>query len=158
MLNVSESTLATVSIIALLVAFLIPALCDTFAYLTGTLIGGKKLAPNISEKKTISGAIGGIIWTSLLLLVVYLIFNSGTSVMLVFEELGITWWMVVIMGVLGGVLCTIGDLVESLFKRKANMKDSSDLLPGHGGVLDRIDSLMFSNVALLVFFLIIILV
>lgn len=150
----ASTVLSYVSVIALFAAFIIPAICDTFAYLTGTVFGGKKLAPTISEKKTISGAIGGVVWTSLILVVLYLIFSSGTGLMNVFIELNITWWHILILGILGSIACTLGDLLESYFKRKANVKDSSDLLPGHGGVLDRVDGMMLSNVVVFVFFLI----
>lgn len=127
------------SILFCALCFLIPFICDTFSYLTGMLIGGKKLAPNISPNKTISGAIGGVAWTVLLLLVSYFIFSSGTSMAMAIAELGITWWHILILGFVGSIICILGDLFESYLKRKANVKDSGDLLAGHGGILDRID-------------------
>ena len=131
------------SIVFLAICFLIPCICDTFAYFMGGIIGGKKLAPSISPKKTISGAIGGVIWTALLLVVLFLVFNSIPVFAELFLELGLTWWLVALIAVIGAGLCIIGDLFESWMKRKADVKDSGEIFPGHGGMLDRIDGFLF---------------
>ncbi len=142
------------SVVILAVAFLIPFIADTFAYLTGTLIGGKKLCPKISPIKTISGAIGGVLWTAIILVVLFLIFNSGTALSTVFSSINLTWWHILIIAIIGSVACVFGDLFESYTKRKADIKDSSDILPGHGGILDRLDSFCFSTPLVFIFFLI----
>lgn len=142
------------SVVILAVAFLIPFIADTFAYLTGTLIGGKKLCPKISPIKTISGAIGGVVWTAIILVVLFLIFNSGTALSTVFSSINLTWWHILIIAIIGSIACVLGDLFESYTKRKADIKDSSDILPGHGGILDRLDSFCFSTPLVFIFFVI----
>jgi phosphatidate cytidylyltransferase len=110
--------------------------CDTAAMFGGRALGGAKLAPTISPGKTRAGSIAGVAGG----LLVAPIFGS-----LVFPRVGLNiplWQLVVIAGVLS-VVGQVGDLVESLFKREAGVKDSSHLIPGHGGVLDRFDSLYF---------------
>ncbi len=119
----------------LLSIFIILWMADTFAFLTGKYLGKHKLAPSISPKKTIEGAIGGLLGSILISFLLYEIFdfNQYTS-LLKFMGLSI---IIVIFGVLG-------DLLESRFKRLANVKDSGDVLPGHGGFLDRLDSFIFA--------------
>jgi phosphatidate cytidylyltransferase len=110
--------------------------CDTAAMFGGRALGGPKLSPTISPGKTRSGAASGVAGG----LLVAPIFGG-----LVFPRVGIDvplWQLLVLAGVLS-VVGQIGDLAESLFKREAGVKDSSHLIPGHGGVLDRFDSLYF---------------
>lgn len=110
--------------------------CDTAAMFGGRLLGGPKLAPTISPGKTRSGAAAGVLGA----LLVAPIFGS-----VVFPRVGVEaplWQLLAIAAVLS-VIGQIGDLAESLFKREAGVKDSSHLIPGHGGVLDRFDSLYF---------------
>ncbi len=105
---------------------------DTFAYLVGSTLGKNKLFPSISPKKTIEGSVGGLIFA---LVAAYII--SGYEPILSRNQ-----WMILAM-----VLVTtgnIGDLLESKFKRAAGVKDSGAILPGHGGILDRLDSLIFA--------------
>ncbi|MDD4815874.1 MAG: phosphatidate cytidylyltransferase [Clostridia bacterium] len=142
-----------IGIVMLGCAFLIPFICDTFAYLTGNVIGGKKLCPKISEHKTVAGAVGGIVWTALILTVIFLLFSSGGALPSMFISIGLEWYHITILAVVGAIACEFGDLFESILKRKANIKDSSDFLPGHGGILDRIDGFTFSTIVVFVFFL-----
>jgi phosphatidate cytidylyltransferase len=111
-------------------------ICDTAAMFGGRVLGGPKLAPAISPGKTRSGAIMGVVGGVL----VAPIFASA-----VFPQVGllIRFWHVVAIAAVLSVIGQAGDLVESLFKREAGVKDSSQLIPGHGGVLDRFDSLYF---------------
>lgn len=104
---------------------------DSFAFLVGKNIGKRKLFASVSPKKTVEGFFGGLFFS---VLTAYAIsyFNSDFT--------ALHW---IIIGVLISVLGTLGDLVESKFKRKANIKDSGNILPGHGGILDRLDSLLF---------------
>lgn len=105
---------------------------DVFAYFTGRLLGKHKLAPNLSPKKTIEGAIGGLIGSSLLSWLFGYIFMKEMTTMCLF------------LGFIGGLAGIAGDLTASAFKRKFRIKDFSNLIPGHGGVLDRFDSVMFA--------------
>lgn len=106
---------------------------DTLAYFTGLNFGRHKLAPNISPNKTIEGAVGGLVGSILLVAV------AGLWLPLSFLDLKNR----IILGTLVGIAAQLGDLVESAFKRDAQIKDSGNLIPGHGGVLDRFDSLLF---------------
>jgi phosphatidate cytidylyltransferase len=110
---------------------------DTGAYFAGRLIGGRKLMPSVSPAKTISGATGAIVTTTVVcaLFVQYLLRP--------YAQLAFSPWGLVLFAVGISVTAQIGDLVESLFKREAGVKDSGTLFPGHGGVLDRLDSLFF---------------
>lgn len=129
------------SVFVLLIAFLIPIFTDTFAYLTGSLIGGKKLCPKLSPGKTIAGAVGGTLWCMLLCACVYLIFWNIDSYNAFVNAF--TLWAFLIVVFLGSIVAQFGDLFESLIKRRVGVKDSGTFLPGHGGVMDRIDSHIF---------------
>jgi phosphatidate cytidylyltransferase len=110
---------------------------DTGAYFTGRLVGGPKLIPSVSPAKTISGAVGAVVATvgACAAFVHYLL---KPQAQLAFSPTGL-----VIFAVCISVTAQIGDLTESLLKREAGVKDSGTLFPGHGGVLDRLDSLFF---------------
>ncbi|MBW6460547.1 MAG: phosphatidate cytidylyltransferase [Bacteroidales bacterium] len=109
---------------------------DTFAYLTGIYLGKHKLWERVSPKKTIEGSLGG------------LIFAIAASVILSLFFTELTAWQWAIAAVIISVTGTFGDLSESLLKRKFNVKDSGQVFPGHGGMLDRIDSILFSAPAM----------
>jgi phosphatidate cytidylyltransferase len=105
---------------------------DTGAYFAGRALGRHKLAPTISPGKTIEGAVGGLL--------------AGIGVLLAYRALffpGMRIFDAVVIGAVAGVLGPAGDLMESMFKRAAGAKDSGRLIPGHGGMLDRIDALLF---------------
>lgn len=109
---------------------------DTFAYLTGVLIGKRPLAPKISPKKTVEGLFGSLIFTVLGgALAFHYIMNSH-------------WWLGALAGLLTVFTATSGDLIESALKRDMAIKDMGSLLPGHGGVMDRLDSVLFAAPAL----------
>ena len=112
-------------------------LSDTFAYFAGRMWGKKKLIPKVSPGKTVAGSLGAVIGTPLAAL--------GYSILL---QRFPTWQMGVmealVFGILVSVAAQVGDLAESLLKRDAGVKDSGRLLPGHGGALDRFDSLFFT--------------
>jgi phosphatidate cytidylyltransferase len=104
---------------------------DTFAYLIGKNFGKRKLFEKVSPNKTIEGFIGGMLFG----IIAALIIAYTTSSLSIFH------WIV--LSIIISIFGTIGDLVASKFKREANIKDSSNLIPGHGGFLDRLDSLIF---------------
>ena len=131
------------SLVVLLFAFLIPVFTDTFAYLVGGLIGGKKLCPKVSPNKTISGAIGGLVCCVFFSVAVYFIMFSIPELKVIFSQTNFAFWKIIIISLIGSFLAQFGDLLESHFKRQAKVKDSGHLLPGHGGMLDRCDSYMF---------------
>ena len=105
---------------------------DTGAYFAGRAFGKKKLAPKVSPGKSWAGAWGGIVVCICLSLVASLLLGHSLSMLLVF----------ILITLMTASISIIGDLTESMFKRQRGIKDSSNLLPGHGGVLDRIDSLV----------------
>ena len=113
---------------------------DTAAFFTGRAIGRKLLAPSISPKKTWEGFFGG--WGA----------GFATVVSLGYAfDLGVTPWKLVLLGLLLPLAATFGDLAESAIKRRMNIKDASELIPGHGGVLDRLDSILFTFALVYVF-------
>lgn len=105
---------------------------DSFAFLIGKNFGKHKLFPSVSPKKTIEGFVGGLVFSLLAALLISK-FNLDFSML---------HWLII--GILVSVLGTTGDLVESKFKRQAGLKDSGNIMPGHGGILDRLDSLLFA--------------
>ena len=115
---------------------------DTFAFLIGVTLGKNKLLERISPKKTIEGFIGGIFFTVL----------AGIGFSLLFTEYNIYFWIG--FALTASLFATLGDLFESLIKRTYNVKDSGQLIPGHGGILDRIDSLLFVIPAIYVYLII----
>ncbi|MAD96711.1 MAG: phosphatidate cytidylyltransferase [Flavobacteriaceae bacterium] len=105
---------------------------DSFAYLVGKNFGKRKLFPSVSPKKTVEGFIGGFVFTLVAAACIHY-FN---------KDLDLISWLVI--GTIMSTIGTIGDLIESKFKRIAEVKDSGTLIPGHGGFFDRLDSLLFA--------------
>jgi len=112
---------------------------DTTAFLVGRRFGRHRLAPLISSAKTWEGTIGGICGA----IAISTLFFTPT----VFQ-LPISYWQAVVFSLLASILGQVGDLVESLLKRNMGVKDSGKLMPGHGGILDRIDSLLFAGIVI----------
>lgn len=105
---------------------------DSFAFLVGKNFGKNKLFPSVSPKKTLEGLIGGLVFSLL----------AGLFISKYNLDFSTLNWLII--AVIVSLIGTIGDLVESKFKRQANIKDSGNIMPGHGGILDRLDSLMFA--------------
>ena len=126
----------------LLYLILIAILSDTFAYIIGTRFGRHKLAPNISPNKTIEGLIGGVIIGGLFGSIFYI---------LVIKNYSNIFFIIIITFILS-LVGEFGDLIKSTIKRYEKVKDFSNLIPGHGGLMDRLDSLIF--IVLIYWFLI----
>jgi phosphatidate cytidylyltransferase len=117
----------------MLYLLIIAMISDTYAYLTGNLLGKNKLIPSISPKKTIEGLVGGTVFGVLFGVVYYMtVINSSIAL-----------FDIVLLSLFLSIVGQIGDLIMSSFKRYYGVKDFSNLLPGHGGVLDRFDSIIF---------------
>lgn len=109
--------------------------CDTFAYFGGRAFGKHKLCPSISPNKTVEGAVFGTVFGTAFGIVPWLVLKDVTP---------IPWYVFLITAFLCTVFGQFGDLCASMIKRRAGIKDFSDLLPGHGGVIDRVDSFCFA--------------
>jgi phosphatidate cytidylyltransferase len=127
--------------------FLTAWFTDSAAYFTGISIGKHKLSPAISPKKTIEGALGGIIGSSLLTTIFGVLISKYNSNIGIFDF--------IIIGLLCGIFSQLGDLAASYIKRYANLKDFGKLIPGHGGILDRFDSILFTMPVVYYYFLLV---
>ena len=112
--------------------FILIWISDSFAYLVGSTMGRTKLYPKVSPNKTIEGALGGLIAALI----------GSYFISKYFTDISLTNWLVV--ATIAVVFGLLGDLIESKFKREAGVKDSSNFIPGHGGFLDRLDSVIFA--------------
>lgn len=131
-------------------AIFLPVFSDTFAYLVGSTLGKRKLCPSISPKKTVAGAIGGLLGSVLCAVTFFLLFDLYAVIPVGYvsfsDSVAVRAVVFVVLGIVGGVLAEIGDLAASRIKRTINIKDFGNIFPGHGGVLDRLDSIMFTLV------------
>jgi phosphatidate cytidylyltransferase len=127
----------SVSIAVAILPFIAAWITDTSAYFVGVLFGRHKLAPSISPKKTIEGSIGGIIGCVGGMI-------ASNSLSLAIWDVGFNLWLLAIFGVVGSIVAQTGDLALSYIKRAFGIKDFGSIMPGHGGVLDRFDSVLFA--------------
>lgn len=123
----------------MIAAFVIPVLGDAGAYFVGVKVGRIKLNPAISPKKTLEGSWGGLACSVLGAMIIYLAGLSFSS------ELP-PWWHFVLLGLFGGAVGQLGDLFASMIKRHCSIKDFGHIFPGHGGMMDRLDSVFFVTV------------
>ena len=135
--------------------FVISPAADCCAYFFGMLFGKmcpRKLAPKLSPKKTVVGAVGGLIGGVIGGGIIYICYNAAVGS---FDMMG--FWLPVyfVIGFLGAAATMFGDLVESCIKRKLGMKDMGNIMPGHGGVLDRIDGTLFATMAVYLCFVVV---
>lgn len=139
-------------LLGIMLVIAVPVMTDTMAYFTGMALGKRKLCPQISPKKTVAGAVGGVIGGIIGALIVFFLFdfssamsvfpNSGSMELIpgnLYGSLG----LYIALGIVGGVLSELGDLAASWIKRKAGIKDFGKIFPGHGGIMDRLDSILF---------------
>ena len=134
--------------LALLIIFVISPVADTFAFVVGSIFKGKKLCPNISPNKTISGAVGGVVFgtgASVLLYWLYTLCSDYVYTGWGSQYAWAPWLIFAAIGLIAAILTEFGDLTESIIKRKVGIKDMGKLLPGHGGILDRIDGTLFAS-------------
>jgi len=134
---------------------------DIFAYFTGKFLGKKKLCPNVSPNKTVAGFIGGIIGAVSGAMLVYVLFevlgtfNNIVDIYTLGIDIGLALVAYIILGIIGALLNTAGDLAASQLKRKCGIKDFGKIFPGHGGVMDRLDGYVMLMPLVALFFYII---
>ena len=142
MLALSRVTPIAEQRIFLSLTFFVPVVGDSFAYFGGVRFGKIKLVPEISPKKTIEGALAGLLGSVITAVVIFAISSAMSNH-------SIPFFHFLILGFLGGLLGQVGDLFASIVKRHCKVKDFGHIFPGHGGMMDRLDSILF--VAVLVY-------
>ncbi|GHU99386.1 phosphatidate cytidylyltransferase [Clostridia bacterium] len=143
------------SVFGMIILFAVSFGSDTFAYLIGMTFKGPKLCPNLSPKKTISGAVGGLLGGVIGAMIGFLLFKyllAGVA-----DGKDIQIYHYIVMGVVGSVFTQCGDLAASFIKRFCEIKDYSNVFPGHGGFMDRLDGLIFNSI-FVYFYLMVILI
>ena len=149
---------ATMALAALLIAFFLASINDVFALFTGMALGKHKLSPEISPKKTIEGSIGGLIASAVFAMLVAWLLDwaqaAGVAQALRIGEAEAEFSIpgFAMMGVFAGAMSQIGDLTASLVKRHCGVKDYGTIFPGHGGIMDRFDGILFCGAVCGVFF------
>ena len=126
-------------------AFALPWMADAGGFFIGAAMGKHKLCPNISPKKTVEGAVGGVIFCLISAMLIGLIFQF-----LVIPDAKINFWALALLGLIEAPVSILGDLSFSLIKRSLKIKDYGSIFPGHGGMLDRFDSIIFTAPVLVV--------
>lgn len=132
-----------VGVYEVILVFVVAWICDVFAFLVGSAIGKHKLIPEVSPKKTVEGALGGIVFTALGCLLYGVILEQ-------FFNLDVNYLFLGIIGVILPTVAQVGDLFASLIKRENGVKDYGRIFPGHGGVMDRFDSVVAISTVLLI--------
>ena len=130
----------------IMLSFGVALMGDTFALFIGRRWGKHALCPRISPNKTVEGAFGSLLGSVVFALILHLIYTTFTNVPPI--------WHALVIGVVGGILGQIGDLFASLEKRHCGIKDFAHIFPGHGGMMDRLDSVFFSTLAVYLYSLI----
>lgn len=136
----------TEATLALILAFFIASVNDTFALFIGLKFGKHRLSPEISPKKSVEGAVAGLVSSVLFAMLVPAFVTKATGALLP------PLWAFALLGLVAGFLSQIGDLAASLIKRHCGIKDFGSIFPGHGGMLDRFDGILFCGAAVYIFF------
>ena len=136
-------------VFAVVLVFIVAWVCDVFAYAVGMLIGKHKLIPEISPKKTVEGSIGGILFSALACII------YGLCLEIMVDGMTINYVVLGLIGAILSVVSQLGDLTASMIKREYGVKDYGKLFPGHGGVMDRFDSVLAVSTILLIICLVI---
>lgn len=130
--------------VGIIVVFAISMLTDTCAYFIGRLFGKRKFIPEVSPNKTIAGVVGGFVGGVIGALACYFIFYyTDMFALATYGSKALLICVFIVIGVIGSFINQLGDLIASAYKRKHNIKDFSNVFPGHGGFMDRVDGLMF---------------
>ena len=127
-----------------LLLFAVTWFADIFAFVVGSILKGPKLWPKFSPNKTWSGFFGGLVAASIAAVGI----EALSELLPALPDMNLTWPVAALIGFLGGLSTMMGDLWESMLKRRFGVKDSGDLIPGHGGLLDRVDGLMFAAIVI----------
>lgn len=155
MLTLQDLSTRFASTVALILMFFIASVNDVFALLIGVRFGKHRLSPQISPKKSVEGAVAGLIASVLFAALVPALANWAASVWPQLNPTGVALpplWAFALLGLVAGALSQVGDLVASLIKRHCGIKDFGTIFPGHGGMMDRMDGILFCGVACYLFF------
>ena len=125
--------------------FTLPWMADAGGFFIGATMGKHKLCPNISPKKTVEGAVGGVVFCFASAMLIGLIFQF-----IIMPDVKINFWALALLGIIDAPVSILGDLSFSLIKRSLKIKDYGSIFPGHGGMLDRFDSIIFTAPVLVV--------
>ena len=144
LISILDTQPRSLQLMLLLFVFASSIGCDTLAYFVGSTVGGPKLCPHISPKKTVSGAIGGLIGSVLFVLAVEGCFRIASPELFA----GMPLWWTIAAALVCGVAAQMGDLFASMVKRHCKVKDFGSIFPGHGGMMDRLDSVLFTSIVI----------
>ena len=145
----NEKPWHAVEVVMLSLTFAVPLMGDMMALFVGRAVGKTKLCPAVSPKKTVEGSVGGLVFSVVAAFIIFLL-----SLWLCNEETRSylpQWWQYLLLGLAGGFVGQIGDLFASFVKRHCGLKDYANIFPGHGGMLDRLDSVLFMAVLMYCF-------
>lgn len=142
LLGILDTQPRVLQLLFLVLVFAIAVGGDTFAYFVGSAVGGPKLCPHISPNKTVAGSVGGLLGSMLCAVVTGRIFTLCCPAFTGFPPI----WGDVLVGLIGGIAGQMGDLFASMVKRHCKVKDFGRIFPGHGGMLDRLDSVLFTAI------------
>ena len=155
MLSLQDLDSRFVSTLALALAFFAASVNDVFALLIGVKFGKHRLSPEISPKKSIEGSIAGLVASTLFAVALPAAFNAAANMFPALNPTGAVLpplWTFAVLGFVAGALSQVGDLVASLVKRHCGVKDFGTIFPGHGGMMDRMDGVLFCSAACFLFF------
>lgn len=144
-----------ITIFFIVLVFAITYVTDSMALVVGCSVKGPKLCPKISPNKTISGAVGGLVFGVIAGIVTYYLFGINSVFSKAIVTIDLTWWKILIVSIITSIIGQGGDLIASMLKRSARVKDYGTLFPGHGGVMDRVDGLIFNATTILIFMFIV---
>ena len=143
MLALLRAESRALELMLILLSFGVPLMGDTLAYFGGSLLGKHKLCPQVSPKKSVEGAVAGLLGSVLFAVIIWVIFDEFVQLPAI--------WHAVVLGLMGGVAGQWGDLFASLIKRHAGVKDYGSIFPGHGGMMDRLDSVYWATVVMYIY-------